>query len=82
MALIDTNDNYYMNINGEKYKLKNYSFSIIEDPKVREIMEYYRQGIISLQKAMELRNIFPPTIICEAEKEDEPILSRWEILDL
>ena len=65
------------------------SFSVIEDPRLEELKEYYRQGIILAEEFIKYYNSFPITYVVESppkifieEEIDEPILTRWEILDL
>jgi len=81
VALIDTNN--ILIVDDRSFNMDNYSISILEDPKVAEIMEYYKRNLIFLEEAVRMKNCFPFTVIAEKIKEeDEPILSRWEILDL
>jgi hypothetical protein len=63
------------------------SLSIIEDPKAKELRAYYRNKMISAEEFRRLYECLPITYVIDSpkveyEEEDEPIKTRWEILDI
>jgi hypothetical protein len=88
VALIDTNKTGVLMVGDKEVNLKNYSFSILEDPKVKELREYYKQNLIRQEEFMKLYNCFPVSYVLtpKSTEEDVPyddvIRSRFEILDI
>jgi hypothetical protein len=79
VALIDTKS--WIDVDGAKIHVANNSFTVTEDPLVLKLLENYKLGLIPIEDVIKLRNCMPVTFTIE-KIEDEPINSRWEILDL